>query len=232
MSEIYKVLSTKVTKSKNGYIIYNLLLNNQKWVSKLAPVRKRDKPYDRLYLIYDANNSLDILEGKYVALSLVQNQYGSQISSVISLDVVNEFKSLLEKANGRPFTTELPIYDFLKSLNYKINSVTNSIQLKNPYEKYVVLKRHNSTICYQPTDKKDVLTLENIDRIYKEFYQGKDTGHNDIDCTSGYICSAIAIKEYCKVEHKYKSKTIGTSESIIMELGDSLNKEQIMFLAK
>ena len=44
----YKVTQTKITTSKNGYTIFNFQLNNNLWVSKLAPIRKLDKKYDTL----------------------------------------------------------------------------------------------------------------------------------------------------------------------------------------
>ena len=87
-------------------------------------------------------------------------------------------------------------------------------------------------ICFIPKDKKNVLTLENIELIYQNFFDGKyiDTKNDDLDCK--YRLSHTAILKHCDRYHKYKSKTIRRYDSVVLELGDDLSNEQIEFLKK
>lgn len=227
----YKVTQTKITTSKNGYTIFNFQLNNNLWVSKLAPIRKLDKKYDTLYKIYEDNGSLDSLIGKYIVCSISKNNYGYELDYISSYDMVNDFKKLLDENNGKPFSTDMPIYDFLKLHKYIINA-DNSIRLNNPYYNYIVIKKDNVSICFIPNDKKNILTLENIELIYKNFFDGKyiDTNNDDLDCK--YRLSHTAILKHCDRYHKYKSKTIRRYDSVVLELGDDLSNEQIEFLQK
>lgn len=227
----YKVTSTKITKSKRGYTVFNFQLNEAIWVSKLAPIRSSDKKYDALYKLYEENNgSLESLVGKYIVASIHESEYGLQLNYITSYDLIRDFKKLLDNANGKPFSTDMPIYDFLKAANYPLN-LDGSIRLKKPYNFYIIINHNGSSICYQDCDKENTLTLNNMEIIYKQFYDAKyiETGDVDLDCK--YRLSQTAILKHCDKYHKYKSKTIRSYDTVVMQIGDDLSTEQIEYLS-
>ncbi len=227
----YKVTNTKITTSKNGYTIFNFQFNNRLWVSKLAPIRKLDKKYNKLYNTYKDNNSLDSLVGKFIVCSIEKNNYGYELGFIDSYDMIGDFTKMLDENNGKPFSTNLPIYDFLRLCKYEINT-DNSIRLKNHYDMYIIIKKNNTTICFQQYDKENILTLDNIEIIYRNFYEGKhiDTKNDDLDCQ--YSLRHTAIVKHCKRYHKYKGTTIRDYDTVVLELGDNLSNEQIEFLKR
>lgn len=229
MSEIYKVTNTKITNSKNGYTIFNLELNNKIWATKLAPVRKLDKKYNKLYQMYETEQSLDSLIGKFITVSLEKDNYGIKFSHISNYDSLDKFKELLDKSEKKAFSTNIPIYNFLKSQNYPIN-VDGSITLKNPYDYFNIMDKNGSTICYPYYLKSDELTFENIEKIYYQFYDKKliDTGNLDRDCH--YKLTSVAIVKNCKKYHKYKSKTLSDTDSDVIRIGDKLHEEHIEYL--
>jgi len=229
MSEIYKVTNAKITKSKNGYTIFNLELNNQIWASKLAPIRKLEKKYNRLYQIYEKEQSLSSLIGIFITTSLKKDNYGIKFSSVSHYNSLEEFEELLDKSEKKAFSTDMPIYNFLKSQKYPINA-DGSITLKNPYDYFNIKDDGGTTICYPNKLRLDELTLENIKEIYYHFYDKKyiDTGSPDRDCK--YKLTFIAIVENCKKYHKYKTKTLSDTNSNVIRVGDKLHKEHIKYL--
>lgn len=229
MREIYKVTNTKITKSKNGYTIFNLELNNKIWASKLAPVRKIDKLIDKLYQLYKNENSLNSLIGKFITISLEKDNYGIKFSYISHYDSLVEFKELLDKSEKKAFSTDIPIYNFLKSQNYPINT-DSSITLKSPYNYFNIMNKNGLTICYPNNLKSDELTFENIEKIYYQFYYKKyiDTGNPDKDCQ--YKLTPIAIVKNCKKYHKYKGKTLSDTDSDVIRIGDKLHPEHIEYL--
>ena len=230
MNEIYKVTNAKVTASKNGYTIFNLELNKKIWASKLAPIRKTDQKYCELYQLYEEKNTLDSLIGKFITISLEKTQYGVNFDYVELSDSLEEFKELLDKSEKKSFSASIPIYNFLVSLNYKINS-DNSITLKEPYSYFNIKGEGSETLCYPNNLKNDTLTFDNIEKIYYQFYDKKsiDTGNLDRDCY--YRLTTIAIVENCKKYHKTRGKILSDSDYDVLTIGDKLNDEHIKFLS-
>lgn len=241
MCKVYKVTNTKITTSKNGYTIFNLELNNKVWVSKLAPVRKLNKKYDKLYQIYEKEQSLNSLIGKFITTSLEKDNYGVKFSYISHYDSLEEFKELLDKSEKKVFSTEIPIYNFLKSQNYPLNT-DNSITLKSPYNYFNVIDKNDLTICYPNNLKSDELTLENIKIIYDRFY--KDVSlppykRNNVDVGSKSYYQ-ISMKDVAIVRmdnHVKVSYKMTTSEdydkwvtNIILKIGDKLHEEHIKYL--
>lgn len=229
MKNYYKITAAVVNKTKNGYDIFKLQLNNSVWASKLAPLKSRDQKYCHLYKIFKEYGSLQSMIGKYVVVNLNESQYGLELGTIYSYDMVYDFKNMLDKYKKKPFSTNLPIYTFLKSHNYTIES-DGSIRLKKPYDFYYLIERNGITICSKKINKKNLLTLQNLSIIFQQFYEGKyiETNDDDYDCV--YSCSHTAIITECKRYHKTKGKTLSTSKGIILEIGDPLNEEQIEFL--
>ncbi|MEA3314847.1 MAG: hypothetical protein U9Q30_03175 [Campylobacterota bacterium] len=229
MSKIYKVTNTKITTSKNGYTIFNLELNNQIWASKLAPVRKSEKKYNKLYQIYEENKTLDSLIGKLITTTLEKSNYGINFDSISSYDSLIEFKELLDKSEKKAFSTDIPIYGFLKLQNYSINS-DNSITLKEPYSYYNIRSKDNITICYPNNLKSDELTFDNISIIYDHFYHEKCT-ESSLDADCKYVLTSIAIIEDWWRYHKTKGGITRRGTRDILRIGDKLNDEHIKFLS-
>jgi len=229
MGEIYKVTNTKITKSKNGYTIFNLELNSKIWASKLAPIRNRDKKYDKLYQLYENEQSLNSLIGKFITTSLEKDNYGVKFDYLSNYDSLKEFKDLLDKSEKKAFSTDIPIYNFLKAQNYPIN-IDGSITLKSPYDYFNIKDKNGTTICYPNNLQSDELTFENIEKIYYHFYDKKfiDTGNPDRDCNYGLTTTAI-IKN-CKKYHKYKGKTLSNTNSDVLRIGDKLYPKHIEYL--
>lgn len=221
MNDVYKVTSTKITKSKRGYAIFNYQLNHSVWITKLAPIKNTDEQNDEF---------LNNLIGKYIVGCLINSDDGMKFS-VASYDMIEDFKKLLDTSNKKSFSTDLPIYNFLKKLHYPINP-DGSISLKKPYDFYNVINHNTRTLCYQKSDKKNVLSIDNLEIIYKQFYEGKraETKNIDIECKYGMTYTAII--KHCERYHKYKGKIIRRYDDVILELGDELTQEQIEFLAK
>jgi len=229
MGEIYKITDTKITKSKNGYTIFNLELNNKIWASKLAPIRTRDKKYNKLYQIYEKEQSLNSLIGKFITISLERDNYGVNFSSISHYDSLEKFKELLDKSEKKAFSTDIQIYNFLKAQNYPINT-DGSITLKIPYDYFNIKDENGTIICYPNNLKSDELTFENIEKIYYHFYDKKyiDTGSPDRDCQ--YRLTSAAIIENCKRYHKYRSKTLSNTDSDVIRIGNKLHPEHIDYL--
>ncbi len=207
-------------------------LNNSIWASKLAPVRKLDKRYDSLYRIYkEHNGAIDTLVGKYIEIYLTKSDYGMDFNSIKSYDIVKDFKNLLDESQGKAFFTNMSIYGFLKQLKYQINP-DDSITLKKPYDDFNIFDKDGITVCYPNQLKPDVLTLDNIGIIYKQFFYKKhsSTGHSDM--VLQYKLKHVAIVENCKRYHRYKSKTISDHDTDVLRIGDNLNDEQLKFLSE
>ena len=230
MNKIHKVTSTKVTKSKNGYTIFNLELDGKIWASQLAPIRKLNKKYNKLYQIYLENETLDSLLGKFITISLEQTNFGVNFNNIASYNSFKDFKTLLDKSEKKAFVTDIPMYRFLKAQKYSMNS-DGSISLKKPNDYFNIIEKHDTTVCYPNNIKSDELSFENIEKIYYKFYDKKyiDTGNVDRDCK--YRLTTVAIVENCKKYHKYKSKTLSDNDFDILRIGDKLKEEHIQFLS-
>lgn len=232
MSNIYKVTSATVSTTKKGYKIFKLQLNNSILASKLAPSRKRDKEYDSLYKIYEENNeSLEFLVGKYIAISLYESNYGMNFSYITSYNSIDDFKKLLDESQKKAFSTDIPIYDFLKQRKYKINH-DNSITLKKPYEYFNILNKHGVTVCYPNKLKLNVLTIDNIEIIFNNFYKEKYIETNNLDLDCKYKISHISIVKNCRKFHKTKGGVVSDSDTDVLKIGDKLNEDQLIFLSQ
>jgi len=236
MEKIYKVTNTKITKSKNGYTISNIELNNKVWVSALSkyvnpPKRNRDKlTVDDIFqygdLLYE--EELNSLIGKFITISLEKDMYGMKIEHISSYDSIKEFKNLLDSSDKKAFETNLPIYDFLKSQNYPIN-FDGSITLKSPYNYFKIKDSFKGTICYPNNLKGDQLTFDNITLIYEKFYKNKKARETETRSCK-YQIKTTGIVEYCQRYSKHMGKPQGSHESFILKIGDKLSKEHIEYL--
>ncbi len=229
MSAIYKVTDTKITTSKNGYAIFNLELNNKIWASKLAPVRKLDKKYNKLYQTYEENKTLDSLIGKFITTSLEKTNYGINFDNIVSYDSLEDFKELLDKSEKKAFATNIPMYSFLKAQNYAINS-DGSITLKPPYDYFNIMEKNSKTICYPNNLKSGELTFDNIEKIYYHFYHKKCT-ESSLDADCKYELTDIAITEEWWRYHKTKGGITRRGTRNILRIGDKLDEEHIKFLS-
>ena len=241
MKKIYKVTNTKITTSKNGYTIFNLELNYKVWASMLAPIRKSEQMFNRFYKIYKTEQSLDSLIGKFLTILLEYDNYGIKIKKIEYFDSLLCFKELLDKSNNKAFTTDIPVYHFLMSQKYHINS-DGSITLKKPYNHFNIIKQDGLTVIYPNQPKIDELTFENIKKKYNYFY--KDVPLSPYDKTedgdgenSYFSMTNIAIvrmDNYSRVSNKMTTSCDYNywAKKTILKIGDKLPEEYIEYLNK
>ena len=84
------------------------------------------------------------LVGKYIIASLVDTDFGKQFDIILSADIIADFKKLLDNAKGRAFKADIPIYNFLRKMNYPVNS-DSSISLRKEYSGYDI---NSENLCY------------------------------------------------------------------------------------
>ena len=229
MNRIYKVTGTKVTKSKNGYTIFNFEFNNEVWASQLAPVHKSEKKYNKIYQILEKEKTLDSLLGKFISTSLVETSYGVNFENIISYDSIEDFKKLLDESEKKAFTTEIPMYIFLKGKGYSLNA-DNSITLKSQYSYFNIIEKNSKTICYPNSLRSDELTFDNIHKIYENFYY-KKCSEDSLDADCKYILTDTSIiKEWWRY-HKTKGGITRSGRRDILRIGDKLSDEHITFLS-
>lgn len=223
MGNIYKVTDASIETTKNGYKIYKLHLNNSIWATKLLPLRELDRKYDRLFNKYKENNdSLYFLIGKYISIYLEKTQYGFEFFSIDSFDALVDFKDLLNKSNGKAFSTTINMYEFLKGKNYASNA-DGSLILRPPYDNFCLSERN---VCY-PRDLRDnCLTPENIGYIFEKFYKDKVIDNGNPDRNESYVLTSFAIAINRKIYHKTKSKTLSNDNFDVLRIGDPLTDEQ------
>lgn len=225
MNDIYRVTGASVGETKNGYEVYRIQLNNSILATKLFPLGKMKK-YDRLYGSYvENNNSIDFLIGRYVSVYINQTQYGFEISSIQSLDVIQDFKNLLDKNFGKAFHVKMNMYGFLKSKGYCVND-DGSVTLKNEYKNYNL----KNDICYPNNLNENFLTFGNISLIYNHYYKDKLIGYDNPDREERYSTDSIGITHAVKVYHKNRSKIIHDGVTYVMRVGDLLTNEQKDYL--
>jgi len=198
--------------------------------------------YDFLkFLKYEINNDGSIsLKKEYEHLNIINigenigYGYGVAPSYTICYQqnlndiLIDDFKKELEESDEDAFLTNLPIYDFLKFLGYKLNS-DKSITLQKPYDFFNIIKKDNSTICYKNKLNDNYLTLNNIEIIYDKFYHKKE-GHTSETRYCSYKMKPIGIIEYCEKYSKHMGKRQGSSERFVLKIGSKLHQEQIDFL--
>lgn len=225
---IFKVTAATTGETKRGYKVFKLQLNNSIWATKLFPLRKLDRKYDKLYQMYLEHDSISFLVGSYISVSLNQSEYGYQFSSIGSFDAVQEFKDLLDGSKGKAFFTRMDMYEFLKIKNYPVNKDV-SITLKAPYDGFNLTENN---VCYPNNLKDNYLTLDNIKIIFNQFYKDKIIDNGNPDRDEKYVLTAVAIVKNRKIYHKYKSKTISNNNFDVLRVGDSLSEEQYEFISK
>jgi hypothetical protein len=227
MGSIYKVTSASVGKTKNGYQIYKLQLNNSILATKLFPLRELDKKCDKLFQLYTKNNrSLEFLVGKYVSIWLNKTQYGIEFSSIVSFDAIQEFKDLLDNSKGKAFFTNMGMYEFLKRKNHSTNT-DGSITLKAPYDRFNLTENN---VCYPNDMKNNCLTLDNIEIIFNQFYRDKVIDNGNPDNDEKYVLTNVAIVKNQRIYHNYKSKTISDENFDVLRVGDLLTEEQYEYI--
>ena len=167
MKNFYKVTSVQRKKTQKGDTVYSIQLNNSILVDYVYPDKiwkssgsKNVHMSSKLHNFWNENdNSLEKLVGNYIGVSLSDSDFGLKFNIINSLDMVSDFKKLLDKFQEKTFLTNLPIYDFLKFLKHKKNN-DGSINLKKEYKHLSVINigedvRHgygairSYTICYQ-----------------------------------------------------------------------------------
>ncbi|MGL1957722.1 MAG: hypothetical protein OCD00_10440 [Colwellia sp.] len=225
MDSVYKVTATGIGETKKGYKVYRVQLNNSLWVTKLFPFRKLERKYDKLHKLYEEKNNLDFMVGKYISISLNQSQYGVEFSSINSFDVIQEFKDLLDSSKGKAFSTWTDVYGFLKKNNYSINH-DNSITLKDPYANFNIMDKNGITVCYPNHLGDKCLTIDNIEAIFNQFYNGKEINNGNPDRDSKYALTPTAIVEDRTIYHKSKSQTSSHDTFDVIRIGDRLSESQ------
>ncbi len=223
---VFKVTAAIVSETKRGYKVFKLQLNKEIWVTKLLPLNEKDKDRDGLYQYYVRNESISFLVGRYIEILFGHSDYGYEFYSILSFDVIKDFKVLLDNSNGKAFSTRMDMYSFLVSKNYHINA-DSSITLNPPYEKFDLSKKN---ICYPNYLSDDVLNMKNIEFIFNSFYKNLSIETNDLDRDEKYVLTPLSIAINSKRYHKYKSKTLSDITTDVLRIGDTLSNEHIEFL--
>ena len=241
MASIYKVTSASVGETKRGYKVFKLQLNNSIWATKLFPLRKYDLKNDKLYLLYKKNNGLEFLNGKYISLTISQSQYGYQFDYITSFDVFEDFKNEVDFSKGNSFSTRLPIYDFLTSINRHIED-DGSIKIKSEYGDMRVFKAGGVNVCYQYDSGNEKLNVNNIEKIFKQFYEGVDLPvyslSGDGDGQKSYYeiswidVAIVRMDNHVKVSHRMTTSGDYNEwfASKILKIGEQLSDDHIQFL--
>lgn len=238
--KIYKVTAAEIGKTRKNFEFYKIQLNNQLWVTKLIPLRNSERNGSELYQLYAENNkSLDFLIGNYISISISKNDYGYEFSSIGSFDVLKDFKSQVDKSNGKVFSTKLPIYDFLVSLNRPVE-IDGSIKIFSNYGDMRVSKIKGISVCCQHDTSNEYLNLSNIEQVFEKFY--KDVSLPAYDPSEGGANSYYAINMMelgiVKMDNHVKiSNKMTTSgdydkwcSKSVQKIGEKLPEEQIQYL--
>lgn len=240
--KVYKVTAAAIGKTKRNFEIYKIQLDNELWVSKLIPFRVVDQNNSKLYKLYLKNNeSLDFLVGKYICTSISKNQYGYEFDSILSFDVLKDFKDQLDKSAGEVFSTKLPIYSFLLRNNRPIES-DGSIKIVSNFGDMRISKYKSLSVCYPFMSGDEVLHFGNIEKIYKKFYEGVDLpvytltgdgdGHKSYYRISWEDAAIVRMDNHVRVS--YKMTTSGDYDrwvaNKILKIGDELPEDYVKFL--
>jgi hypothetical protein len=226
-----------VKKTNSGYDVYNLLLDNTILATRLKGGKSSYDELDRQYL---ERGDIEFLVGKYVNISLERSQYGWGFTRIDSFDALNDFKELLSSTCGDAFYTKLEIYAFLKNGKRPIEE-DDSIKISSSYGD---LRIYPSGICCKYDQSNYRLNLNNIRKIFEEFYAGVPCSppkgdyhsstkvlrsHYNISWEHAAIVrmdSTIRYKErYLKFDriHELKNK-------VLQRVGDKLPEEQAQYL--
>jgi len=239
MEAIYKVTSAGIGETKRGYKVFKLMLNNSIWATKLVPLKKTERKYNKLYQLYEENRNLDFLIGKYISISVNQTQYGFEFSSISSFDALQDFKKELDVSNGSAFSTKLPISDFLLNIQRE-QEEDGSIKITSDFGDMRVSKLNGVNICYQYDTSDERLNLTNIDRIFDAFYKDVslppssigDGGAKSYYKVSVNDAAIVQMDNHVKVS--YKMTTSGDYDrwhtKIVQKIGDKLPGDQIHFI--
>lgn len=234
--QIYKITSVNEKQTKKGDKVYSIQLNNTIIINNVNPDKNwkssGKKNMGLINLVHDFwitnNHSLKKLVGKLIYARCVNSDFGVQFDRISSLDIINDFKEKLDESDCEAFITNLPIYDLLVEMNYKIeNDNIKSIPLKKPYEKYSIFKENECTICYCNITKENTLTFDNIDIVYKNYYCPKKISSYRKDIT--YSKNRISIVE-SYTYYGRDDKISSSGSRTIKTIGNNLSKEEIKFL--
>ena len=227
MVDIYKVTGAAIGKTKRGFEIYEIQLNNTMVATMLLPLREIDKKYSKLYRLYIENNkSMDFLVGKYISISLCQTQYGLEFSSIEHFDAIRDFQKLLNSSDGKAFCTSMNMYEFLRRKNYPVNK-DGSITLKKPYDNFNI---NSKNVCYPNNLGDNHLSLDNIEIVFEGFYKNKIIDNGNPDRDEKYVLKSVSIGIDRHIYHKSKSKTISSDYFAVLQIGDLLTEEQHSFV--
>jgi len=229
---IYKVTAANIKTTNENKQLYNLQLDHSHWVTQFIPKRQLDQTSSSLYKKYkDNNNSLEFLVGTYIDIGILDSKYGKNFSRIRYFDVLNEFKKLLDQANGKAFSFQANIYGFLIKKGY-ITNPDSSITLLAPYEKYNIKASGDYTICYSKDPEFGTVTLENLSFIFDKFYKGKDTSNlSDYDRSEEYYLGVIDIGISGEKFHKSQTKTLHRYNRTVLRVGDQLTRDQLAYLS-
>lgn len=239
MEKIYKVTSATVGTTKKGYNIFKLQLNNSILATRLFPLKEYERKYDKLYLLYLENKSLDFLEGKLISVSVSHSQYGYQFSRISSFDVLKDFKQEVDSSKGEAFSTKLPIFDFLSSMHRSIEP-DGSIKIHSDFGDMRVSKINGVDICHPFDTSIEKLNLKNINYIFNKFYKDVDLpacSESEGGSKSYYKISmedAAIVRMDNHVKVSYKMTTSGDYDRWntypVLKIGDRLPDDYIQFL--
>jgi len=118
------------------------------------------------------------------------------------------------------------MHEFLKNKNYPV-SADGSLTLKKPYDNFNI---NTYNVCYPNNLGNNCLTIDNIRVIFDEFYKDKVIENSNPDRDEQFVLTSVSIGVQCKQYHKSESKTISSSFTPVLRIGDLLSDAQHAFM--
>lgn len=235
--KVAKVTAASIGETKRGFKVFKLQLNNSIWVTKLIPLGKREKEYDTFYCQYLVKENLEFIVGKYITIIFEETQCGLEFTSIGSFDVLIDFKTELKYSKGSAFTSTLPIYDFLIDMKRNIEP-DGSIKIKSDFPDMRVAKLHTSDVCFQFDTNESILTQNNINTIFEQFYKCVILPPASCDASNSYYkispTDAAIVRMNNRVRLSYKATHSGDHDTwtteVIIKIGEELPVEHARYL--
>lgn len=234
---IFKVTVATIGKTKRGYKVFKLQLNNSIWVTQLALFKGQEygaQEYNTFYQKFVEYGDISFLQGKYILISFCKSEYGYQVRFINSYDVLADFKENIDYSEGNAFYTSMPVYDFLLSINRNIED-DGSIKIKS---KFGDIRLSKDGVCYRFDTSYDKLNFNNIDIIFKQFYESVDFPEPLSDGSKSYYKISMEDTAIVRMDNRmrvsYKATTSDDynewTTKKILKIGEQLPEDHIKFL--
>lgn len=231
---IFKVTAATIGKTKRGYKVFKLQLNNSIWVTQLVPFKLQE--YNAFHKKYIEYRNISFLQDKYILISFYKSEYGHEFRFIASCDVLADFKADIDSSEGNAFYTSMPVYDFLLSINRNIED-DSSIKIKSKFDD---MRLSKDGVCYRFDTSYDKLNFNNINIIFKQFYENVDFPEPLGYSSKSYYKISMKDTAIVRMDNSrkisYRATTSGDYDKWtaikILKIGEQLPEDHIKFLKK